>query len=246
LFAGPVLGTGAARAIGLPTPTPVASLSVEDVFSPPPASTPKPPPPVVASSGPVAVPVPLPSASTVAPARPLPPLVPLPPAPQAFDNAADTLAGEVVDIPVLADDTGEGPTVLSRTNPRHGLAVTLTSAEGPTVVRYTPGPGFTGVDLFRYTLVDRFGRRADATVRVTVSAPPTRSARPSRDHEDVIGAAAPVARVDAARVSTAGADGEALLWTMVAGAVLGGSVLASVAGRRVAGRHAAHGRSAGS
>lgn len=256
LFGGTVIGVGNGAASAVVFPTPIPTMPAWEVpwvatpeplrSSPPPSRhllLPTPPPtvaattPAVTTSPPPAPPPPPQVATEV-----VPEVVLLPPAPQAFDDAAETPAGQVVDIPVLADDTGVGPTVLSRTNPRHGLAVTLTPADGPTVVRYTPGPGFAGVDMFRYTLVDRFGRRARATVRVTVLAPPAQPGRaPRDDDEDATDAVASIARVETARASTARADGEALLWTILGSAVLGVGVLASVACRRGASRNAATG-----
>ncbi|MEV4509733.1 Ig-like domain-containing protein [Dactylosporangium sp. NPDC049525] len=90
-----------------------------------------------------------------------------PPAPRA--DAANTPTGTPVAVAVLANDTGDtgtgGPAVtLVEATP--GAYGTTTVAGG--VVTYTPRPGFSGVDVFRYAVADGRGGLGTAAVTVTV------------------------------------------------------------------------------
>ncbi len=87
-----------------------------------------------------------------------------PPGLNAADDAATTVAGTPVTIPVLANDAGTGLTVVQVGNPSNGTA----SVSGNAVV-YVPNPSFAGTDSFSYTIRDSFGQTATATVRVTVT-----------------------------------------------------------------------------
>jgi RHS repeat-associated protein len=94
-----------------------------------------------------------------------------PPAtPIARDDAAETAAGVVVMIPVLANDhdpQGDPLTVIRIGAPSHGAA--SLNADG--TVAYLPQADYLGGDSFPYTISDgRFGT-ARAIVTVTVTAP---------------------------------------------------------------------------
>lgn len=161
----------------------------------------------------------------------------LPPVPRAVADRAGTRAGQSVDVPVLAGDSGEGLVVLSYTNPEHGLV--LQRDEADSVLRYTPGPGFTGRDSFRYTIVDRLGREATASVRIEVVAGPGASGRPVETRAGKLGVHRGVDELRAPSAASAarpraGVDpgGGSLLVAFLGSAVLGAGVLAFVAHRR--------------
>ncbi|KQS09159.1 hypothetical protein ASG04_09805 [Curtobacterium sp. Leaf183] len=65
---------------------------------------------------------------------------------------------------LLANDTGNGLTVVSNTKPAHG-SVTV-DADG--AYRFTPADGFSGSDSFTYVAQDTKGHQTTATVTVTV------------------------------------------------------------------------------
>ncbi|HRD65267.1 MAG TPA: Ig-like domain-containing protein [Candidatus Competibacter sp.] len=91
-----------------------------------------------------------------------------PPGLSAADDAATTTAGTPVAIPVLANDTGTGLTIIQVSDPPNGSA----AISGNAIV-YTPDPGFASPpnDAFTYTVRDSFQRTATATVTVTVRPP---------------------------------------------------------------------------
>ncbi|MBK8755310.1 MAG: tandem-95 repeat protein [Candidatus Competibacteraceae bacterium] len=91
-----------------------------------------------------------------------------PPGLNAVNDTASTAAGTPVSISVLANDTGTGITIFSVGTPSHGSAVISGSA-----VVYTPAPGFASppTDSFTYTITDRFGQTASATVTITINPP---------------------------------------------------------------------------
>ncbi|GAA3226281.1 Ig-like domain-containing protein [Dactylosporangium siamense] len=98
--------------------------------------------------------------------------------PHAVADAAGTTAGVPVDVAVLANDTandsdpdGGALTVTAAGTPAHGTTV----LHGDGTVTYTPAAGFTGVDIFTYTLN---GGSATGTVTVTVAAVPAVPASP--------------------------------------------------------------------
>ena len=75
-------------------------------------------------------------------------------------------------IDVLANDTGEidPTTVTIVTQPLHG-SVNVDQTEGD--VTYTPNPGFSGVDNFKYTVADEEGCVSnEAVVEIVVNDPP--------------------------------------------------------------------------
>ncbi|MEV5705345.1 Ig-like domain-containing protein [Actinoallomurus sp. NPDC052274] len=83
-------------------------------------------------------------------------------------NAADdtaTTQGKAVSVPVLANDTGNAPTITGVTQPKAGTA----TISGSNIV-YTPAPGFVGTDTFTYTITTDCGT---STAKVTVAVPCT-------------------------------------------------------------------------
>jgi hypothetical protein len=102
----------------------------------------------------------------------------------ARDDDAATLAGTPVEVDVLANDEGGRPpvTVTSATQPSHGSV----SCDQDSCT-YTPDPGYTGTDGFRYTIEDTpvvqalrgarsaaGGQQASADVRLLVAPADTR------------------------------------------------------------------------
>ncbi|MFI1383031.1 Ig-like domain-containing protein [Embleya sp. NPDC020886] len=165
---------------------------------------------------------------------------PMPAAPRAVTDRVGTRAGQSVDVPVLAGDTGEGLALVSHTNPEHGLVLDVEGApdEGTTeaVLRYTPGPGFAGRDGFHYTIVDRLGRQATATVRIDVAADPGAAERAVEPRTGRLGVHRGVdeLRAPAAVTRQGGHDsgGGLLLSAFLGSALLGAGILGWVAHRR--------------
>ena len=89
-------------------------------------------------------------------------------APIALDDTASTSAETSVAIDVLANDTdadGDALSVQSFGQAANGVVV-----ENPDgTLSYTPDAGFTGTDIFTYTVSDGIDEDAPATVTVTVS-----------------------------------------------------------------------------
>jgi len=75
------------------------------------------------------------------------------------DERVDSVSGRL-----LANARGTGLTVHGVTQPAHGTVVV--DADG--TFHYTPAPGYSGTDLFTYSLMDAFGTVVTGTVRVTV------------------------------------------------------------------------------
>jgi hypothetical protein len=70
----------------------------------------------------------------------------------------------VVNAPgVLANDTLNGATIVSHTNPAHGTLIL--NANGS--FTYTPVKNFVGIDSFTYTLTNQYGLTSTATVTVS-------------------------------------------------------------------------------
>src|SRR5262249_40061495 len=96
--------------------------------------------------------------------------------PKANDDFASTDAGNAVTIPVLANDTDpDGPDKLNVGSvkivggPAHG-GVVVDHATGNVV--YTPAAGFSGTDMFQYTVTDVNNAESNAaTVNVVVNRP---------------------------------------------------------------------------
>ncbi len=92
--------------------------------------------------------------------------------PKAVDDSATTQEGTPVSLMSVANDTdldGDNLTITNVNNPANGTAVV--SADGKKIT-YTPNAGFTGVDVFDYTISDGNGGTAMATETVTVTAAP--------------------------------------------------------------------------
>jgi subtilisin len=88
-------------------------------------------------------------------------------APVAVGDSATTAQDTPVTVNVLANDSdpdGDTLSVLSVGAPSHGSAGT-----NGTTVTYTPAAGYSGSDLFAYTIQDTYGATASATVSVTVT-----------------------------------------------------------------------------
>ena len=88
-------------------------------------------------------------------------------APIAQDDWATTTPGTSIPIDVLANDTdpdGDTLRIVSVTDPPGGTATLVRD----TAIRYTPDPGRTGTDTFKYTISDGQGHTATAQVTVDV------------------------------------------------------------------------------
>ncbi len=93
--------------------------------------------------------------------------------PVAADDVATTDPGTPVVIDVLGNDTdadGDALTVVAMTSPSNGMV----STDGASIT-YAPPPGFSGTDVFAYTVSDGDGNGGTDTASVTVGvgAPPT-------------------------------------------------------------------------
>ncbi|WP_203653028.1 CshA/CshB family fibrillar adhesin-related protein [Demequina activiva] len=85
--------------------------------------------------------------------------------PTAADDAASTSVDTPVDIDARGGDVGTSLDVVSVTQPADGV-VTI---NGDGTVEYEPNPGYSGIDVFTYTVEDADGQQATATVTVTVT-----------------------------------------------------------------------------
>lgn len=95
---------------------------------------------------------------------------------ETADDSATTRPNTAVEIPVFANDEGYENVTVYQTymGPSHGTATPVVCSGSDTeqklCVLYTPAPGFTGVDTFKYQLTDDTGGiSAGATVTVTVA-----------------------------------------------------------------------------
>lgn len=89
--------------------------------------------------------------------------------PVAQNDAASTVAGQELLIPVLANDSdpdGDPLVVISVTNPTFGQVQIVNSTQ----IRYVAPAGSSGQASFQYTISDGRGGTASATVTVTVQA----------------------------------------------------------------------------
>ncbi len=96
-------------------------------------------------------------------------------APTANNDSASVIAGSSVTINVLANDTdsdGDNLTITS-VNGVNGSAV----ISGGSIV-FTPAAGFTGTEVFNYSISDGKGGSDTASVTVTVSPQPTQNSAP--------------------------------------------------------------------
>ena len=86
----------------------------------------------------------------------------------AQDFSSTIEAGTNYVVNVLNGATGEGVTRQSFTQGKNGTVTKGQNAD--TELVYTPNAGFTGTDSFTYTVVDKYGNTATATVTVIVTA----------------------------------------------------------------------------
>ncbi|MEM9498243.1 MAG: Ig-like domain-containing protein [Pseudomonadota bacterium] len=92
-------------------------------------------------------------------------------APDAVDDAAETVTNTPVTVDVLANDTDPEEDPLSITDV--GSASNgMVEDNGDGTLTYTPDEGFTGSDSFTYTIADGEGGEDTATVNVTIEEPP--------------------------------------------------------------------------
>jgi Tol biopolymer transport system component len=95
---------------------------------------------------------------------------PLPDPPVAVDDYVATDPGQALTVDLTSNDLdvdGEPLTISALGTPAHGTAELIAGK-----LRYTPAAGFTGVDVFAYTLTDPAGLTATASVHVGVGAFP--------------------------------------------------------------------------
>ena len=83
----------------------------------------------------------------------------------AEPDIAYTLVNDPVDIPVLANDMGDGLMVDSFTQPENGM---VDDPDGDGVLTYTPDSGFIGEDYFFYTVCNEDGVCEETIVAVNV------------------------------------------------------------------------------
>lgn len=162
--------------------------------------------------------------------------------PDAADDTATTVAGQSVDIDVLAnDETNGAPTTIeSVTQPAHGTVEIVPASDAPgarraaaqpaatssATLRYTPSAGFIGTDPFTYTISTANGT-STATVSVAVTAPPPTAVDDQAsvqsgksvtidvlDNDDANGGGAlSIASVGTPHHGTVTSDGDALVYT---------------------------------
>jgi hypothetical protein len=106
--------------------------------------------------------------------------------PVANDDVAKTLPATAVTIDVLANDTDpDNPgaaqvlTIQAVGAPAHGVASIVTGQ-----IVYTPVAGYSGLDTFKYRVNDGFLDSNDATVSVTMAAPPVAQNLTVQTNED--------------------------------------------------------------
>ncbi|MBF4582923.1 tandem-95 repeat protein [Curtobacterium sp. VKM Ac-2865] len=112
---------------------------------------------------------------------------------------------------LLGNDLGDGLSVTAHTTPAHG-SLELDGATG--TYTYTPAAGFSGTDTFDYTVVDRAGTPATATVTVVV--------RPTAKDDSATTTANVPVTVDVQRNDL----GTGLVTTIVTGPTSGTAVIA--------------------
>jgi hypothetical protein len=90
--------------------------------------------------------------------------------PAAQSDATSVMAGASVEIPVMANDNdseGDPLAIIGIDAPSGGTISVLSNQ----AIRYTPQPGFEGIDSFTYTVGDGQGGAATANVTVVVNIP---------------------------------------------------------------------------
>ncbi|MEZ5823363.1 MAG: Ig-like domain-containing protein [Geminicoccaceae bacterium] len=85
----------------------------------------------------------------------------------AEPDLALTTPGSSIVIPVLANDIGDGLSIIGLTLPANGIV----NVDPATSITYTPNSGFTGIDSFAYTIRDSVGGTSSTTVSVDVALP---------------------------------------------------------------------------
>jgi len=88
-------------------------------------------------------------------------------APRATADSATVSANTPLELPVLANDVGEGLRITSVGTPQFGTASFTTRS-----IIYTPRPGFVGVDQLSYTVSDSRGVMTSGSVTLTVGGNP--------------------------------------------------------------------------
>ncbi|MBC9719668.1 cadherin-like domain-containing protein, partial [Streptomyces sp. TRM66268-LWL] len=88
------------------------------------------------------------------------------PNPVAADDGVSTVRDVAVSVDVLANDSGDGLSLESVSDPANGAAQVRDGK-----VLYTPDRGVVGADSFEYTVKDSAGRTATGKVSVTVTDP---------------------------------------------------------------------------
>ena len=92
--------------------------------------------------------------------------------PTANDDSAMTEFNQMVTLDTIANDTDPENDNLTITNVGQPANGTATIVSNGTQIKYTPNPGFSGVDIFDYTISDGNGGTAMATETVTVKPAP--------------------------------------------------------------------------
>lgn len=83
----------------------------------------------------------------------------------AVDDYATTYESTAVDISVMSNDTGSGLYLNTLDDPANGTSEAVNNK-----IRYTPDAGFTGTDVFWYSIKDSSGNVYGAKIHVTVNA----------------------------------------------------------------------------
>ncbi|MFV2058165.1 MAG: Ig-like domain-containing protein [Thiohalomonadales bacterium] len=90
--------------------------------------------------------------------------------PLAADDASSTVRNTFVNINVTANDSGLADTPYITTL-FSGATNGVASVQTPDIIRYTPKAGFIGNDSFVYSITDKDGDMATATVTISVTCP---------------------------------------------------------------------------
>jgi hypothetical protein len=91
--------------------------------------------------------------------------------PTARNDSASVKPSNDVHVHVLSNDTGSGLKITSVNKPSHGttkINTRGTSDPSDDFVEYVPSYGYHGTDSFKYTITDKNGKTAQATVNLTV------------------------------------------------------------------------------